>query len=404
MKNFLPSLLIFFFALTCQNVYSQRLYNSNVGNGSSFNAGLGKAGTPVITFDDVNIPNELISNRGDSTSITKLKIGLILYPESTASVIKVYATPYDPASYGYDSLPAIPPTLVGTFNIPANPGAAAIRANISVGDSINSFFNFKNDPDGVFNGYNTIFIGLSFSNVNAAGWELSNGPDANNQYMFLYDKDNTAAPRYASWFGPAPKPKATFQMEVFGKPKDKTAPVVLTNFDVQAVNNTNVLAWSTSQESNSDYYGVEHSTDGNNFKAIGQVAAAGNSSNVSNYTYTDDNPAAGLNYYRLKMVDRDNSVKYSAIRSVKNAATNSSFRAYPNPALEILYLNIPATNSERATLSVTNVSGQVVLKDEVSITTGNNKVPVKVNNLSAGTYIIKVQLGSQNFIQKFNKL
>lgn len=401
MKNFLPFLLIFFFAFALQEASSQVLYTNTLGIGSSYNPGLGAAGTPVLVFDDANIPNGRIPAGTDSMSVTKLKITIVRGTASPAFVMKIYATQYDPASVGYDSLPAIPPTYLGSVNIPANPGGA-VRSTISLGDSVNSIFNFKTETNAIYTGFNTIFIGVSFSVATVVGWELSEGPGANDDVLWSYDADKTSKQRTAFYFGG--DPQATLRMEVFGKPKDKTAPVVLTNFDVQAVNNSNVLAWSTSQESNSDYYGVEHSTDGNNFKEIGQVAAAGNSSNVSNYTYTDDNPEAGLNYYRLKMVDRDNSVKYSAIRSVKNAATNSSFRAYPNPALEILYLNIPATNSERATLSVTNVSGQEVLKDEVSVTTGNNKIPVKVNNLSAGTYIIKVQLGSQNFIQKFNKL
>ncbi|MEO6949835.1 MAG: T9SS type A sorting domain-containing protein [Ginsengibacter sp.] len=402
MKKLLPSLLILFSALAFQPGFSQTLYTSTMGIGSSYSPAPGSLGTPVIVFDDVNIPNGLFAGGADSIGLTKLKIVIVRYEAKPASVIKVYATPFDPASVGYDSLPAIPPVLIGTINVPANPGSAA-RAGISVGDSLNSFFKFKNDPSNVFTGFTTIFIGLSFSDPSAAGWELSDGPGANHPYMFLYNKDQTEDPRYFSWFGPDPNPPASFRMEVFGKVVAYPAPVVLTNFDVQTVNNKNVLAWSTSQESNSNYYSIEHSTDGNNFEAIGQIAAAGNSSNASNYTYTDANPAAGINYYRLKMVDLDNSVKYSSIKSVRNTAGNISFKAYPNPTVGTLYLDIPSDRSDRATLSVTNVSGQIVLKNEIALKPGKNTIPVKVNSLSSGTYIIKVELGNQSFIQKFNK-
>ena len=400
MKKFLSSIIIFLFVFAFQQANSQTpLYKSNVGNGYNHNPGIGKAGTPNIVFDDANIPNDSIPET-DSMVLLNVKVSIVRSKASPAFVVKFYASPFDPASVGNDSFPAIPPVLLGSVNVPANPGAR-VTTIIDLGNPSHSLFTFKVNRNNIYPGFTSIFIGLSFSVPNVVGWELSNGPGYNKDLMWIYKPDEATKPRYSSYFGT--DPKATFHMEVFGRRNGKPSPVVLRNFDVQTMNNNNVLSWSTSQESNSGYYGVEHSTDGNNFKTIGQVEAVGNSSNVSNYSYTDENPLAGTNYYRLKMVDRDNSVTYSAIRSVKNLAGNMSFRAYPNPALEILYLDIPSDNSERATLSITNLAGQVVLRDEITVNIGNNKVPVKVNNLSTGTYIIKVQLANQSFIQKFNK-
>ena len=79
----------------------------------------------------------------------------------------------------------------------------------------------------------------------------------------------------------------------------------------------------------------------------------------------------------------------------KNVGDNRSFRAYSNPAEDILYVDINSDKSERATISVTNVAGKLVLKDEISVSRGINKVPVKLTNLSKGAYIIKVQSGSE---------
>lgn len=413
MKKFLPSLLIVFLALSFQQASSQILYTQTNSTGpvntvQHYNPGVGLAGTPKIVFDDVNIPNALIPSIPGSNymSLTKLRIGLITKPSSPSLNVKVWATTLDPLSVGRDSLPAIPAVLLGTLNVlpnidPVNPQ----RVILDLGDSINPIFNFHNDPSNVYPGYTTIYIGLSFpDNLGVAGWELTNGPDMNVDTMYLYNEDDLTNPRYYSYFGTSAgvHPIASFNIEAFGKPTYLT-PVILSNFDVQTVNNENVLNWSTSQEIISNYFSVEHSTDGTNFEAIGQVAAAGNSSLARLYTYTDLNPVAGINYYRLKMVDLDNSMKYSEIKSVRNAVSNVSFSAYPNPALETLYLKILSEKSDRALLSVTNISGQIVIKEEVNVTTGNNTVPVKVNNLSAGTYIIKVQLGNKNFTQKFNK-
>ena len=388
MKKFLSSIFIVFLSFLFQQASSQTLYKSNVGNGYSYNPGLGGTGIPTILFDDVNIADTLIPDT-DSMLLLNVKVSIVRAKNSPASVIKFYATKYNPASVGYDSMPAIPPVLIGTINLPANPGERIVTM-VDLGNPSNSLFTFAADRNNVNTGYTTIYIGLSFSIPTVVGWELADGPDFNTDLFWLYKRDNAVRPRYATYFGTIPK--ASFNLEVMGRRKSKPVPVSLTSFDVQKANNNNVLAWHTSQESNSHYYAIEHSRDGNNFAAIGQVAAAGNSTNTSNYNYTHENPAVGINYYRLKIADLDNAVNYSAIKSVKNATDNLFIKAYPNPASEILYLDIPSDKAERATISVTNVAGQVVLKDDVSVTLGINTAPVKISNLPSGTYIIKIQL------------
>ncbi len=399
MKKFLRTVIFFFFAFAFQQATSQTIYKSNLGNGYNHNPGIGKSGTPNIVFDDVNIPDSLIP-RTDSMLLLGVKVSIVRAKASPASVVSLYATSFNAAAVGKDSFPAIPPVFLGSVNLSANPGDR-VTTSIDLGIPSRSLFTFAADRNNVYPGYTTIFIGLSFSVANVVGWELATGPGHNVDLMWIYKPDEITKPRYSSYFGTAPK--ATFNLEVIGRQGSKTLPVVLTNFDVVKSNNNNVLAWSTSQESNSDYYSVEHSTDGNNFGAIGRVAAAGHSSIITHYSYTDANPSTGKHYYRLKIVDRDNSATYSAIRSVRNASGNLSFRAYPNPALEILYVDIPSDQAEKATLTITNLAGQIVLKDEISVTIGLNKVPVKVTNLSTGTYIIKVETGRQNFRQKFTK-
>jgi hypothetical protein len=47
------------------------------------------------------------------------------------------------------------------------------------------------------------------------------------------------------------------------------------------------LQWTTASEQNSDSFFIEKSTDGSNFIIIGSVAAAGNSTEVRKYSFTD---------------------------------------------------------------------------------------------------------------------
>jgi hypothetical protein len=82
-------------------------------------------------------------------------------------------------------------------------------------------------------------------------------------------------------------------------------PVELISFDGIRTPNGNLLIWKTYTEYNSDYYLIEHSTNGefDENSVIGRVGAAGNSSEVFAYTYTDSTPPQSINYYKLIQVD-----------------------------------------------------------------------------------------------------
>ncbi len=180
-------------------------------------------------------------------------------------------------------------------------------------------------------------------------------------------------------------------------------PVNLLNFTAQRSGKINLLSWSTSQEQNSSHFVVERSNDSRSFVAIGQVTAAGFSNIVSNYSFTDNNPVKGINYYRLRSVDKDNSAKNSLIRSVRNDGI-ADVAIYPNPVLDVLKVSVSADKNVTGEIQVSDVSGKVLYTKQVKIVQGNNTLPVNVSNFAKGTYLIKVQLGDDIIVNKFTKL
>jgi hypothetical protein len=74
--------------------------------------------------------------------------------------------------------------------------------------------------------------------------------------------------------------------------------------------------WTTQQESNASHFIIERSSVANSATTdmeIGSVAAT-NTSTPHNYTFIDQYPLNGTNYYRLRMVDFDNRIDYSPYR------------------------------------------------------------------------------------------
>ncbi len=79
-----------------------------------------------------------------------------------------------------------------------------------------------------------------------------------------------------------------------------TFPLHLLTFTAKRANTANLLNWTTAQEVNTDRFEIERSGNSREFSKIG-VVKAGN----TNYTFTDNDPLKGVNYYRLKMLDKD---------------------------------------------------------------------------------------------------
>lgn len=165
---------------------------------------------------------------------------------------------------------------------------------------------------------------------------------------------------------------------------DKPLPVTLVSFDVKGFEAHVQLNWTTSAETNSSYFGIERSTDARTWNEIGQLPAATNASALSKYYFTDKAPAAGTNYYRLKMTDLDESFAYSKIRSVSLEAV--SIRLYPNPVAA--QLNIDNIGFEQIQkISVYNQSGLAVYTNE-----GIIKPSINMSNLAIGTYVVTITL------------
>jgi GEVED domain/Secretion system C-terminal sorting domain len=179
-------------------------------------------------------------------------------------------------------------------------------------------------------------------------------------------------------------------------------PVNLVDFKVQRVGKVNNASWSTSQEVNTSHFVIERSNDGNNFAEIGRVTANGNSNTILNYSFVDANPVKGINYYRLRVVDRDNSAKFSAIRSVRNEGI-ADVSIYPNPVNNEMTLTIDADKAETGALVISDVTGKVVATRTITVAQGNNKLPVNTAALASGAYIIKVQLNDDVVVRKFTK-
>jgi hypothetical protein len=94
----------------------------------------------------------------------------------------------------------------------------------------------------------------------------------------------------------------------FGSQNNNPLPVELTEFDGLPYPQWNVIKWKTESEQNSNYFDLEMSEDGENWKKITTILAAGNSTEKLKYSYIDFN-LNEISYYRLQQFDNDGENK-----------------------------------------------------------------------------------------------
>ncbi len=159
------------------------------------------------------------------------------------------------------------------------------------------------------------------------------------------------------------------------------------NFFAVKEDQTGKMNWTTQQEINSNYFSVERSADAVNWISIGKVAAAGNSNTTHNYTFTDPTPLRGNNFYRLQIVDKDNTITYSDTRKL-NFDKNYSYTLYPNPAQDFIWITAGRNVNTSTVAEVINSSGQVVIQKKLWTTLQPGHINVKT--LQPGWYYVRI--------------
>lgn len=83
--------------------------------------------------------------------------------------------------------------------------------------------------------------------------------------------------------------------------------------------------------------------------------------------------------------------------SVQNTSVSvADMKLYPNPATDNITLTFTAEQTDKAILSIIDMSGRTLQHTEASVIKGGNKLPVALNNLPAGNYTLRVSGGHTN--------
>ena len=140
------------------------------------------------------------------------------------------------------------------------------------------------------------------------------------------------------------------------------------------------------------------------YKAVGEVWI-NESNNKLSFNYSDEETLSGNTYYRLKMVSPNGNIQYSNTLLFRTSTnTPSTFKLYPTIINSNATLNIRSDKNDITQFSLVDMSGRLVMQQNITVQEGSNNVVVNgFEKLTAGSYVAFVRNGNAVMQQKITK-
>ncbi len=162
-------------------------------------------------------------------------------------------------------------------------------------------------------------------------------------------------------------------------------PVTYTFFKVETTQTNKArLLWQTASELNNDRFEIEKSIENQDFQTIGVIQGSGTSNQLIDYAFID-NDVSGNSCYRIKQVDYDGHLEFSALACF-TPKLRTEISIFPNPFKN--YIRISGLNAKKQTkVELLDMQGRTLLSEIHNNTTD---LEISTEMADPGSYILKV--------------
>ncbi|MCP4438214.1 MAG: T9SS type A sorting domain-containing protein [Aureispira sp.] len=162
-------------------------------------------------------------------------------------------------------------------------------------------------------------------------------------------------------------------------------------FEAQAnEDRTIALDWTIENDQNSRSFVVERSINGINFEAIGELIAYSNGENTNNYSFLDESPNTGTNYYRIQQDKWTGEFGFSSIQAVYLDGV-SLFQIYPNPVSnQQLNIRLQTEQEREWTMMILDQLGRVVRVHSFASGGSVQNHSIALGKIASGIYILRM--------------
>ena len=179
-------------------------------------------------------------------------------------------------------------------------------------------------------------------------------------------------------------------------------PIDLLSFGGECENGRVQLEFVVASQVNNDYFTIERSMDAYKWNEVGVIAGEGNTNTQVTYNWTDDNPFNGVSYYRLAQTDYDGITKRFDPIAVSCETLVTGYSVYPNPANEVLNIDIELTSHQGndVEIEIVDINGRVIQSQNApQLDRGYNHLEVDLSEIPSGVYMINFA-GTRDYIKE----
>lgn len=160
-------------------------------------------------------------------------------------------------------------------------------------------------------------------------------------------------------------------------------PAEMVSFSSVCEDEVELITWETASENNVDRFDIEYTLNGLIYYSIGSIEAAGNSTEMTSYSFRYSPTDHIQKYFRIKTVDLDGNFETSDLIASKNCLESDMLISYSfeNDGLFI------QSNSSKNMIELFNTAGQEI---QTISNTDSSSFFLSNLNLSGGIYLLKI--------------
>lgn len=182
--------------------------------------------------------------------------------------------------------------------------------------------------------------------------------------------------------------------------------VVELNGEIQETSNR--MTWTTSSETNNDYFLVERSINGIDFETAQKVKGKGTSSDENQYSFLDINKKNGRAFYRLVQIDYDGIATFShTIVMTRNKEDKLFDLQSLSSSISDRYVNLnfqSNVNDDDMSYRIMTQMGNVLQKGRAKVSKGTNSLAIDMKDLDVGRYQFALKVKNEISVIQLKKV
>ncbi len=149
------------------------------------------------------------------------------------------------------------------------------------------------------------------------------------------------------------------------------------------------LNWTTNTDYRTEHYIIERSSNGIDFTPIQTINILSQSTQAIVYDVIDDRPLSGNNFYRIYRKDLSTRGQVSNIVSEIINQQEDDFRIFPNPAEDLVFINLAKYEGQQCQVQLINSLGQIIFQNKI-FPDPSTPLSIATADFKDGVYLVTV--------------